>query len=56
VSSRILDQFACAVGESSCSKDVKAGEENGEFFVNVEIAHRFATTSLQAALSCGEKK
>jgi|SRR5271165_5728319 len=56
VSRRILGQFACAAGEVSCSKDVKGGEENYEFFVNVEIAHRFATASMQAALSCGEKK
>lgn len=56
VSRRILGQFECAAGEVSCSKDVKGGEENYEFFVNVEIAHRFATASMQAALSCGEKK
>ncbi|MGD0939532.1 MAG: hypothetical protein ABR905_07445 [Terracidiphilus sp.] len=56
VSRSILSNIECATGESSCSKEVKAGEQNYELFVNVDVAHRFANASMQAALLCGGTK
>jgi len=56
VSQSILKNFECSTTESSCSKETKAGMENMENFVNVDIAHRFANASMEAALLCGGTK